>query len=295
MTSLLAKVKSKMFIFAHRRARGMLDGEYAAVFRGRSLDFDDLRAYVPGDEVRDIDWKATARHGSPLIKRYIAVRKQAVILVADTGRNMAASALGGESKKNIAVTALGVVGYLALKHGDTVGLVSGDARGTTQIPARAGEGHLETLLQQVNTATNLSSGSSSLVNQLEHIARNVRQRRLLFVVADEHPAGPDLERLLRRLRAQHEILWLVIEDVDLASSSAQQRSTFDVDDQAPVATLLTQDPALAHAYTASVTRHREELAAMMSRQGIIMEWVGHSDELMKTIFRLLERQRRAGQ
>ncbi|MBW4095623.1 MAG: DUF58 domain-containing protein, partial [Acidobacteria bacterium] len=76
MASLVQQVKSKMFIFAHRQTRGMLDGEYTSVFRGSSLDFDDLRAYVPGDEVRDIDWKATARHGSPLIKRYVAVRKQ---------------------------------------------------------------------------------------------------------------------------------------------------------------------------------------------------------------------------
>ncbi len=69
MTSLLQRVKAKMAIFAHRKARGMLDGEYGSVFRGRSLDFDDLRAYIPGDDVRDIDWKASARFGSPLIKR----------------------------------------------------------------------------------------------------------------------------------------------------------------------------------------------------------------------------------
>ncbi len=87
MASLLQRVKSKLAIFAHRKARGMLDGEYGSVFRGRSLDFDDLRAYVPGDEVRDIDWKATARHGSPLIRRYVAVRRQTVLLV--TGLSLA--------------------------------------------------------------------------------------------------------------------------------------------------------------------------------------------------------------
>ena len=134
MTTLLQRVKSTMAIFAHRKARGMLDGEYGSVFRGRSLDFDDLRAYIPGDEVRDIDWKATARHGSPLIKRYVAVRRQTVLLITDTGRNMAAVAQGGETKKDIAVMALGVLGYLAHRHGDVVGLVSGDSGGTTLSP-----------------------------------------------------------------------------------------------------------------------------------------------------------------
>ena len=127
----------------------MLDGEYGSVFKGRSLDFDDLRAYVPGDEVRDIDWKASARHGSPLIKRYVAVRRQTVLLVADTGRNMAADPVDGETKKDIAVMALGVVGYLAHRHGDVVGLVCGDATGSRTLPAKAGEAHLERLLRRL--------------------------------------------------------------------------------------------------------------------------------------------------
>lgn len=101
-----------MAIFAHRKARGMLDGEYGSVFRGRSLDFDDLRAYIRGDDVRDIDWKASVRFGSPLIKRYVAVRRQTVLLVADTGRGMAAESRDGETKKDIAVMALGVIGLL---------------------------------------------------------------------------------------------------------------------------------------------------------------------------------------
>ena len=114
----------------------MLDGEYGSVFKGRSLDFEDLRAYVPGDEVRDIDWKATARHGSPLIRRYVAVRRQTLLLVTDTGRNMAATSADGEDKKDIAVMALGVLGYLALRHRDVVGLVAGDSTGSRSLPAK---------------------------------------------------------------------------------------------------------------------------------------------------------------
>ena len=75
-TTMLTRVKSKLFVHARRRSRGLLEGEYASVFHGRSLDYDDLRDYVIGDEVRDIDWKATARHTKPLVKRYVAHRKQ---------------------------------------------------------------------------------------------------------------------------------------------------------------------------------------------------------------------------
>ena len=201
MTSLLTRVKSKMSIFAHRKARGMLDGEYGSVFKGRSLDFDDLRAYIPGDEVRDIDWKASARHGSPLIKRYVAVRRQTVLLVTDTGRNMAAASLGGEEKKDIAVMALGVVGYLAHRHGDAVGLVCGDGTASRSLPAKAGEAHLERLLREVNDRTGLTSPRSGIGEQLSYVARNFSQRMLLFVVADELVPDAGMERLLRRLRA----------------------------------------------------------------------------------------------
>ena len=63
MGSLLQKVQKKMTITAHRKVRTALEGEYASVFKGRSMDFDDLRPYVPNDDIKDVDWKATARSG----------------------------------------------------------------------------------------------------------------------------------------------------------------------------------------------------------------------------------------
>ncbi|RAE29037.1 DUF58 domain-containing protein, partial [Burkholderia multivorans] len=75
MTALLNRIKARMTIHAHRRTRRLLDGDYSSVFHGHSLDFEDLRDYIPGDEIRDIDWKATARHADPLVKRYVAHRR----------------------------------------------------------------------------------------------------------------------------------------------------------------------------------------------------------------------------
>jgi uncharacterized protein (DUF58 family) len=113
---LLHRVRTRLAIRAHRKVRGLLDGEYVSLFHGKSLDFDDLRAYVPGDDVKDIDWKATARVGSPLTKRYIATRKHAVLLIVDTGRDFAALSEAGTPKRDLAVLAAGVIGYLAVRH-----------------------------------------------------------------------------------------------------------------------------------------------------------------------------------
>jgi uncharacterized protein (DUF58 family) len=290
MTSLLPRVKSKMAIFAHRKARGMLDGEYGSVFRGRSLDFDDLRAYVPGDEVRDIDWKATARHGTPLIKRYVAVRRQTVLLITDTGRNMAAEAAGGEIKKDIAVMALGVMGYLAHRHGDVVGLVSGDTKETRSLPAKGGEAHLERLLRHVHASTTVDSAASRLEDQLEHVARTVKGRFLLFVVTDEITATPSLAGLLRRLRAQHEILWLTVRDAELAIGG----DWYSVHDSTPLPGHLARSAGVAAAYARAVTDRDAGRQDMLRQAGIAEGSVSGSQDVMTELFALLERHRRAG-
>lgn len=286
-TSLVQRVKSKMSIFAHRKARGMLDGEYGSVFKGRSLDFEDLRAYVPGDEVRDIDWKATARHGSPLIRRYVAVRRQTLLLVTDTGRNMAATSADGEDKKDIAVMALGVLGYLALRHRDVVGLVAGDSADSRSLPAKGGEAHLERLLREVHASAGLSVPPSDLRVQLEHVARNYRQRMLLFVVADELPADPGMERVLRRLRAQHEILWLTIRDADLGAPGEQ----YDVADSRVLLSHLAGSEEVSRAYQLSVTERTAARVGMFRRLGIAEVSAGSSHEVVPAIFSLLERHR----
>lgn len=295
MASLLQRVKSKMAIFAHRKARGMLDGEYASVFRGRSLDFDDLRAYVPGDEVRDIDWKATARHGSPLIRRYVAVRRQTVLLVTDTGRNMAAQSRSGETKKDIAVLALGVLGYLAHRHGDAVGLVCGDASGTRTLPAKGGEAHLERLLRHIDSHARLDAPPSSIDDQLDFLARTIKGRHLLFVVADEIPATAATAQILRRLRAQHEVLWLTIRDAELAPAHlAPGTESYSVADSS----LLVGEPALSDAVAAAYA-HATALRdagrkTMLRSAGITEGEVAGSHDVISALFALLERHRRAG-
>lgn len=298
MASLLQRVKSKMAIFAHRKARGMLDGEYGSVFRGRSLDFDDLRAYVPGDEVRDIDWKATARHGSPLIRRYVAVRRQSVLLVTDTGRNMAAEARSGEVKKDIAVLALGVMGYLAHRHGDVVGLVCGDSTATRSLPAKSGEAHLERLLRHVDSHTSLDGAPSRIQDQLDYVARNVKGRHLLFVVADELAADAATDRLLRRLRAQHEVLLLTVRDADLAPSpkgtDCGAPAAFSVADGSFLPWPPGMSAAVEAAYAKATSERDSGRNSMLRAAGITEGDVAGSGDVITGLFALLERHRRAG-
>lgn len=289
MASLLKRVQSKMFIFAHRKTLGLLDGEYGSVFKGRSLDFDELRAYTPGDEVRDIDWKATARHGAPLVKRYVAIRRQTVLLVTDTGRNMAALAVSGEYKRDIAVQALGVLGYLAHRHGDVVGLVHGTAVSSSTLPPRSGEDHLERLLQEVHSRTTLDGGPSGIARQLDHVLRTFKRRMLVVVVADEVMPDAGTELLLRRLQARHEVLWFTVRDAELAASSPVD--AFEVADGSGIPAAIAGNAAVQAAYHQAAREQEQRRQDLFRRLGIAEGRAGSSADVVAALFAMLERHR----
>lgn len=291
-TTHLLRVKSALFVHARRPARSLLEGEYASLFHGRSLDYDDLRGYVPGDEVRDIDWKATARHDAPLVKRYVATRKHHLLLVADTGRGMAASTPSGEAKKDIAILAAGLLGYLAVRHGDLVGLVRGTAEHTDAHELRGTEGYLEVLLRAIDAATDVAGEQSDIAAQLGWVVRHVRRRTLLLVLADDRDLGPELEALLRRLRAQHEILWLTVEDADPTLVPAAV-GTYDVADGYGLPAEVRLDPRVRKAYAAERARRVEATATLLGRLGIAHGRVGSAEGVVPAVLALLERQRRA--
>lgn len=119
--SLLSRVKSRLYVRARRPVAHLLEGQYASIHRGRSLDFDDLRDYQPGDEVGDIDWRASARHSAIMVRRYGAERRHRLLFAVAGGRNLGAVSAAGERKADLAVEAVGILGWLALQHGDEVG------------------------------------------------------------------------------------------------------------------------------------------------------------------------------
>lgn len=213
---------------------------------------------------------------------------------------MAAAAYSGETKKDIAVMALGVMGYLAHRHGDMAGLVCGDSGGTTSMPAKGGEAHLERLLRQVDSTATLDAAPSRIEDQLHHVARNVKGRNLLFVVADELAASQSMGQLLRRLRAQHEVLWLTVRDAGLAPGDPLLQpeqglpDSYSVSGSHPLFAHLARDPAVAVAYANAVAERDAGRKAMLRQAGITEGEVDGTGGVMTALFALLERHRRAG-
>ena len=288
MTSLLRKVRTRLSIHAHRKVRGMLEGEYTSVFHGRSIEFDDLRHYVPGDEVKDIDWKATARMGTPMTRRYIASRKHTVLLVTDTGRNMAAVAASGEQKIDIAILAAGVFGYLAARHGDLVAILAGDAEQTEYRRPESTDAHLERLLQLMAARTTLGSGRSDLSTQLAYVARSFRRRMILVVIADDRVVDQVQQRLLRRLSVQHEILWLTVGDADPTRADWTAGDMYDVADGAELPRAVRSQRHLRAEFAEAARARMAAADELFDSLGISSGRVEAEAEVVPGLFRLLE-------
>ena len=195
-----------------RDTPGLLEGGRSALLHTRSLEFDDLRPYVAGDDVRDIDWKASARSGDVLIKRFVSERHHRILVVADAGANMAATAPSGELKREVAANLIGALGLVTLRRSDEVGLVFGDVRGCVDVRLRRGETHLEYLLQHYLDHACVRTGRSDVLTQLSWVDEHHRRPLLVVVVSDEPDVDARHEAVLSRLTARHDVLWAMVAD-----------------------------------------------------------------------------------
>ena len=293
MTAHLTRIKARLSIHAHRKVRGLLEGEYAAIQVGRGIDFNDLREYVRGDDVKDIDWKASARTRTLLVRRYVAERKHTVVLAVSTGRSMAAMNDSQVSKRDLAVFVTGVMGYLAVRHGDLVSLVYGDARRQHVRPPDNGELYLERLLGLVHDAITPTAPASDLTAVLDYVARAIRRRGILVVVSDETQVTDELAESLRRLTAQHEVLFLTIGDLDPTITAGAPRQLVDVDAGVEVPGWLRGDVRLQQEYAALVAGEESQLRRRLDQLGVVHERVRDTESAIAAVFRVLERHRHA--
>ncbi len=276
-----------MAIYAHERVRGVLVGEYGSVFKGRSMDFDDLREYIPGDDIKDIDWKATARSGATRIRRYIAVRKHNIMLVIDTGRNMTAVTDSGSSKKDTVIMLAGVIGTVALKHGDLVGMVSGDKGHSRYHPLKTGMTHLERLLQVIDTSVVDESDESNIASQLEYVVRNVRRKMIVVVISDEIEFDESVRSVVRGYA--HSTNLAARSDADL--TCARFADVEQIGHILPA--FIRRNKTVMAAFRREEAENRQKFERELNRMAIATETVSSEEEAVPKVFRLLERHRSA--
>ena len=291
MAGYLVKVRKKMNIITQRRVRNVLTGNYGSVFKGRSIDFDDLREYVYGDDVKDIDWKASARSRSIMIRRYVAVRKHNILLVADNGNTMATLAPSGESKQEIATFCAGVMSYIAIHHGDYIGIVYGNKAENNRFALKEDAAYAENFLSKYAKSTNIDAAPSDLNSLLSYVTKTYRERCFMMLITDADGISRVEPDLLRRLHARNEIMVIVVEDSPLTNQLLASSDTVEIEGKLRLSQYLRKNKRLSKAEKAYRDAQRVGVRKSLRRMGIVCCFVDSVDHAIPRIVTMLEEQK----
>jgi len=206
-TDLLRKVR-RLEIRSRHLVEDLFAGRSSSVFKGRGVEFEEVRPYVPGDEVRDIDWNVSARLGQPYVKRFVEERELSVMLVVDVSRSMRFGTAGAE-KRELAAELVAVLGFAAISNNDRAGLVLASDRIEHFVPPARGRTHLLRMLRDTLAAAP-DSRRTRLGEAARFVTRATKRRSLVFWISDFED---DLdERDWRILGRRHELTALVLRD-----------------------------------------------------------------------------------
>ncbi len=209
----LAARVQRIRVRTHRLVTTALSGGYRSTFRGSGLEFSEVRAYQPGDDVRRLDWNVTARTGEPFIKTYAEERELSLELIVDTSRSMDFGTRL-RTKREAAAQFCALISFVALRNQDRVGLLLFGESPGLHLRARKGSQHVLRIVREVLAAPP-SPGGSGLSTALEHTRRTLRRRSVVFVVSDfQEPAegAADWSESLRHLAVRHDVIAVRISD-----------------------------------------------------------------------------------
>lgn len=273
--------------------RGLLEGGRYALLHTRSMEFDDLRPYVPGDDVRDIDWKASARSGHILIKRFVSEKHHKVVVVADAGRNMTASTPSGQRKYQVALHIMGALGLITMRRSDQLGMVYGDARGCVNIRQSRGETHIESMLHRYHDHLLGRPGASDIGCQLDYLATHYRHSLLVVVVSDEPEPDQRLAAVLSRLTARHDLLWTMVADRPAVTSTTAAQDGYDVGTGSFVLNGAVLGAKVITAYRRAEQARLQRLAEFMTTRAVRYTVIGDSSDIRRKLVALTEGPARA--
>jgi len=196
-------------IVANRAVNDLFAGEYHSVFRGRGMEFDEVREYQPGDDIRSIDWNVTARAGAPFVKRYREERELTVLFAVDVS---ASGAFGsGREPRRVAIAkCAAMLMFSALKNHDKVGLFTFADAPRDFFPARKGKGAVLRLVREL-LSLDASSGATNLAAALDTLNKLQKRRSVVFLFSDFLPTDPAAasgftERTLASTASRHDLI-----------------------------------------------------------------------------------------
>jgi uncharacterized protein (DUF58 family) len=206
----LARRVRDLELLSSRMIRSGFAGDYHSAFHGRGIEFSQVREYIPGDDIRTIDWNVTARTGSPHVKEFVEERDLTVMIAIDISGSMAFGSVDWR-KCDIAAELSAVFAFSAVENSDRAGLLLFSGSAQTFIPPRRGRAHAQVLVRAaVDAAIRGPRGEADLDQATRFLERVSVKRAVVLVISDF--LDLHFERPLHRLNRKHDVIAIPIID-----------------------------------------------------------------------------------
>ena len=256
----LKKIR-RIEIRTRRSVNDVFAGRYHSVFKGQGMEFQEVREYVPGDDIRAIDWNVTARTGAPHVKKFTEERELTVMLLVD----MSASNRFGSTaqlKRDLAAEVAAVLAFSAIANHDRVGLILFSDRVEKHVPPAKGATHVLRVVSEILNAQP-TSPKTDLEPALRYLNQVVRRRSVAFLISDF--IAPSCEHLLRVTARRHDLVSLVIGDKRESALPAVGLVDFEDAETGRRIVVDTSHAPTRRALLARQTERRQALLRQLSR------------------------------
>lgn len=204
----LIKKINQIQIYSSRAVNASFAGQYESVFKGRGMEFDEVREYTPGDDIRSIDWNVTARTGKPYIKRFVEEREMTVMFVVDLSASGEFGTVN-KTKNELAAEFCAVLAFAAAKNNDKVGLLIFTDRIELYIPPKKGSRHVLRLIREL-LHFSIPRRKTNINIALDYLGKVIRKRATVFLVSDFIEA--DFKKTLSLLNKHNDVIAVPIRD-----------------------------------------------------------------------------------
>lgn len=205
---LIKKIK-QIEIYTSRMVDASFAGQYESVFKGRGMEFDEVREYTPGDDIRTIDWNVTARTGRPYIKRFVEEREMTVIFAVDLSASGDFGTVN-KAKNELAAEFCAVLAFAAAKNNDKVGLLIFTDQTELYIPPKKGISHMLRLVREL-LYFKMPKRKTDISQALDYLAKIVRKKTTIFLVSDF--IETDFKKPLSLLNKRHDVIAVSVRDL----------------------------------------------------------------------------------
>ncbi|MBX3008961.1 MAG: DUF58 domain-containing protein [Melioribacteraceae bacterium] len=194
------------------RTRGLVNevfsGEYHSVFKGRGMEFSEVREYNPGDDIRSIDWNVTARFGHPYVKIFEEERELTVMLLVDLSGSLMFGS-NEKTKQEVAAELSAILAFSALKNNDKVGLILFTDRIEKFVPPRKGKTHVLRIIREV-LSFEPQGNQTNLKQALEYFNHTIKKKAIVFLISDFMDGG--YEQIIKIVGKKHDLVGLILQD-----------------------------------------------------------------------------------